>query len=57
MDGIELDKLSDEELDEKLLMWRCMPEFLQAQGRIVDAWQRKGNIVSMTGDESMMPRR
>ena len=51
MDGIELDRLSDEELDEKLphvaVYARVSPEH---KIRIVDAWQRRGNIVSMTGD-------
>lgn len=51
MDGIELDKLSDEELDERLphvaVYARVSPEH---KIRIVDAWQRRGNIVSMTGD-------
>lgn len=49
--GQELDKMSDEELDkvlEKISVYaRVSPE---NKIRIVDAWQRKGNIVSMTGD-------
>lgn len=49
--GAELDSLSDEELDkniEKISVYaRVSPE---NKIRIVEAWQRKGNIVSMTGD-------
>ena len=49
--GQELDKLSDRELDEVLervsVYARVSPE---NKIRIVDAWQRKGRIVSMTGD-------
>lgn len=49
--GQELDSMSDEELDgvlEKISVYaRVSPE---NKIRIVDAWQRKGNIVSMTGD-------
>ena len=49
--GMELDAMSDEELDnniEKISVYaRVSPE---NKIRIVDAWQRKGNIVSMTGD-------
>lgn len=49
--GQELDKMSDAELDkvlEKISVYaRVSPE---NKIRIVDAWQRKGNIVSMTGD-------
>lgn len=49
--GLELDAMSDEELDnniEKISVYaRVSPE---NKIRIVDAWQRKGNIVSMTGD-------
>ena len=49
--GMELDAMSDSELDEKLekisVYARVSPE---NKIRIVDAWQRKGNIVSMTGD-------
>lgn len=49
--GSELDAMSDEELDEKILKIsvyaRVSPE---NKIRIVDAWQRKGNVVSMTGD-------
>lgn len=49
--GQELDAMSDSELDEKLenisVYARVSPE---NKIRIVDAWQRKGNIVSMTGD-------
>ena len=49
--GLELDALSDEELDgviEKISVYaRVSPE---NKIRIVEAWQRKGNVVSMTGD-------
>ncbi len=49
--GMELDAMSDEELDkiiEKISVYaRVSPE---NKIRIVDAWQRRGNIVSMTGD-------
>ena len=49
--GLELDAMSDKELDkniEKISVYaRVSPE---NKIRIVEAWQRKGNIVSMTGD-------
>jgi Ca2+-transporting ATPase len=49
--GAELDAMSDEELDEKIEMIsvyaRVSPE---NKIRIVKAWQRKGKVVSMTGD-------
>ena len=49
--GQELDNMSDEELDgvlENISVYaRVSPE---NKIRIVDAWQRKGNIVAMTGD-------
>ena len=49
--GQELDALSDSKLDqvlEKISVYaRVSPE---NKIRIVDAWQRRGNIVSMTGD-------
>ena len=49
--GQELDKMSDEQLDsilEKIAVYaRVSPE---NKIRIVDAWQRKGNVVAMTGD-------
>lgn len=49
--GMELDAMSDEELDSKIdkisVYARVSPE---NKIRIVEAWQRKGNIVSMTGD-------
>ena len=49
--GQELDKLTDSELDEVLervsVYARVSPE---NKIRIVDAWQKKGRIVSMTGD-------
>ncbi len=49
--GLELDAMSDEELEEKIekisVYARVSPE---NKIRIVDAWQKKGHIVSMTGD-------
>lgn len=49
--GPELDAMKDKELDEKLenisVYARVSPEH---KIRIVDAWQRKGSIVAMTGD-------
>ncbi|MBQ3300312.1 MAG: cation-translocating P-type ATPase [Ruminococcus sp.] len=49
--GMELDAMNDDELDrvlEKISVYaRVSPE---NKIRIVEAWQRKGNIVSMTGD-------
>ena len=49
--GTELDAMTDEELDELIsriaVFARVSPE---NKIRIVQAWQRKGHIVSMTGD-------
>lgn len=49
--GAELDAMSDSELDEQIaqisVYARVSPE---NKIRIVEAWQRIGNIVSMTGD-------
>ncbi len=49
--GIELDNMSDTELDKKItkisVYARVSPE---NKIRIVEAWQRKGKVVSMTGD-------
>ncbi|MDD3222430.1 MAG: cation-translocating P-type ATPase [Clostridia bacterium] len=49
--GAELDAMSDSELDDKIVQIsvyaRVSPE---NKIRIVDAWQRRGNVVSMTGD-------
>ena len=49
--GLELDAMSDEELDKIIdrisVYARVSPE---NKIRIVEAWQKKGNIVSMTGD-------
>ena len=49
--GTELDAMSDDELDLKIasisVYARVSPE---NKIRIVDAWQRRGNVVSMTGD-------
>ena len=51
MTGLELDAMTDEELDktvERISVYaRVSPE---NKIRIVEAWQRKGHIVSMTGD-------
>ena len=49
--GMELEAMSEEELDEKLprisVYARVSPE---NKIQIVDAWQKRGNIVAMTGD-------
>lgn len=49
--GVELDAMTDEELDqniEKISVYaRVSPE---NKIRIVNAWQKKGNVVAMTGD-------
>lgn len=49
--GLELDSMSDDELDKKIekisVYARVSPE---NKIHIVEAWQKKGNIVSMTGD-------
>lgn len=49
--GAELDSMTQEELDQKItkisVYARVSPE---NKIRIVEAWQRKGNIVAMTGD-------
>ncbi len=49
--GLELDAMTDAELDRQLpnitVYARVSPE---NKIRIVEAWQRRGNIVSMTGD-------
>ena len=49
--GVELDAMSETELDEKIdrisVYARVSPE---NKIRIVNAWQKKGNIVAMTGD-------
>ena len=51
VEGVELEKMSDQELDEKLphisVYARVSPEH---KIRIVTAWQHRGCIVSMTGD-------
>ena len=51
LEGTELDKMTDEELSDKLervkVYARVSPEH---KIRIVDLWQKKGKIVSMTGD-------
>lgn len=49
--GVELDAMSEEELEEKIdcisVYARVSPE---NKIQIVNAWQKKGNIVAMTGD-------
>ena len=49
--GVELDAMSEEELDSRIdrisVYARVSPE---NKIQIVNAWQRKGNIVAMTGD-------
>ena len=51
LSGVELDNMTDEQLDTCLasvsVYARVSPEH---KIRIVNAWQRRGNIVSMTGD-------
>lgn len=51
LEGIELERMTDDELDDILervsVYARVSPEH---KIRIVNAWQRKGKIVSMTGD-------
>ncbi len=51
IDGLELDKMSDHDLDAKLdnisVYARVSPEH---KIRIVNAWQKRNNIVAMTGD-------
>ncbi|MEG1294855.1 MAG: cation-translocating P-type ATPase [Niameybacter sp.] len=51
VEGKTLDKMTDQELDQQLehiaVYARVSPE---NKIRIVDAWQRKGKIVAMTGD-------
>ena len=51
LEGLELDKMSDDELDKSLehisVYARVSPEH---KIRIVRAWQNKGKIVAMTGD-------
>lgn len=51
VDGAEIDRMSDEELEqyvEKISVYaRVSPEH---KIRIVRAWQKRGNIVAMTGD-------
>ena len=51
LEGMELDAMADDELDEQLenirVYARVAPEH---KIRIVKAWQKKGNIVAMTGD-------
>ena len=51
LSGVELDNMSDADLEERLekisVYARVSPEH---KIRIVSAWQRKGKIVSMTGD-------
>lgn len=49
--GMELDEISDERLDEEISEISVYARVTPAHKiRIVDAWQKKGNIVAMTGD-------
>ena len=49
--GEELDKLSDKQLEEKISKIRIIARALPIQkSRIIDALQKKGHIVAMTGD-------
>ena len=49
--GAELDALTDAELDDRITKISVYARVsLENKIRIVEAWQRKGNIVSMTGD-------
>jgi len=51
IDGVSLDKLSDIELDNMLEKISVYARVSPAHKiRIVDAWQKKGHIVAMTGD-------
>lgn len=51
VEGIELDKMSDAQLDEKIEDISVYARVSPAHKiRIVEAWQRRGNIVAMTGD-------
>ena len=51
LSGTELNSMSDAELEEKIdhvaVYARVSPEH---KVRIVDAWQKKGAVVAMTGD-------
>ena len=51
VEGYEIEKLTDEQLQEKVqdisVYARVSPEH---KIRIVKAWQEKGNVVAMTGD-------
>ena len=51
MTGSELDRLSDEELDERIekigVYARVQPEH---KTRIVDTWRKRGKVTAMTGD-------
>lgn len=51
LEGGELDKLTDEELSMKLNDIRVFARVLPSQKlRIIDAYQKKGEVVAMTGD-------
>jgi len=51
VEGLELDKMSDDELNSKLKHISVYARVSPAHKiRIVQAWQNKGNIVAMTGD-------
>ena len=51
LSGVELEEMTDQQLDDQIedvaVFARVSPEH---KVRIVDAWQRKGAVVSMTGD-------
>ncbi len=51
LDGKDLEKLSDEELEKKIKNIKIYARVEPKQKlRIVQAWQRKGEVVAMTGD-------
>lgn len=51
VEGVTLDKMSDRQLDEKIEDISVYARVSPAHKiRIVEAWQRKGHIVAMTGD-------
>lgn len=51
IDGIELESLSEEALDTRLDKIRVYARVSPIHKiKIVEAWQRKGHIVAMTGD-------
>jgi Ca2+-transporting ATPase len=51
IDGVTLEKMDDRTLEEKLPHISCYARVLPHQKlRIVEAWQRRGEVVAMTGD-------